>query len=420
MNKRMKIMLIVLAIIFGGIIGFNIFKKILIQYLFSHYVPPAVTVSSVKTKNTSWYPSISAVGYFSAISGVDINSQTAGNITKIHFKSGQIVEKGAPLVDIDDSVEQAELKFNQAELALQIAEHHRQEDLFKHSATPSSSVDQAKAKLLEAEANVEKAQASINQKHIIAPFSGRLGIRQVNLGQYVKPGEATIVSLQALDPIYLKFYLPEQLVGTIHVNQTITFSVEQNPNFLFKGKISAINSKSDANTHTVEIQASLNNCPSNELKYPSKSNLIDLKKSQRLGRDIVICNHKLNQQNKVTKFKFLPGMFADININQSPIRNIIVVPRTAISYTKFGDSVFIIEKDKNGEKDKDGKDILTVKRVFVTTGEEQGNYTVIEKGLTANQEIVSSGELKLQDGTRVVINNSVQLPDVKNIEQLGQ
>jgi membrane fusion protein, multidrug efflux system len=420
MNKRMKIMIIALIIVFGGIIAFNVVKKMLIKHIFANYVPPAVTVSSVIAKSTNWQPYISAVGNFSSINGVDVNSQSAGKVTKIHFKSGQFIEKDKPLIDIDDSVDQAKLKFNEADLSLQKTEYQRQADLYKRNATASSNVDKAQAKFIEAKANVEKIQATINQKHILAPFSGMLGIRQINLGQYIKPGETGIVALQSLDPMFLRFYLPEQLLGDLHINQIITFSVEQNPNFIFTGKITAINSKSDSNTHTVEIQATLPNCPSDELKFPNQSNIIKTKKISNQNKTLIICKSKTNKDNKVTKFNFVPGMFASIKINQPLIKDIIKIPSSAISYTMYGDSVFIIEKDKTNQKDKNGKDILTVKRVFVTTGDSEGNYTVIKNGLRPNQLVVSSGELKLQDGTRVTINNSVKLKDSSNTEELGQ
>lgn len=420
MNKRMKIMIIALAIVFGGIIAFNLIKSVMIKYFFAHYVPPAVTISSVIAKNKNWTPYLSAVGNFVSINGVDVNSQSGGKVTAIHFNSGQFIEKDSPLVDIDDTVDQATLKFNLADLALQKTNYQRQIDLLKRNATATSSVDEAKAKLLEAEANVEKIQATINQKHIMAPFAGVLGIRQINLGQYIQPGQTGIVALQSMDPIYLQFYLPEQLLERLHIDQTITFSVEQNPNLLFEGTVTAINSKVDSNTHTVEIQATLPNCPSSELQDPKHSNIVSVKKQTTDGKIVVTCNSETNSKNHIIQFNFIPGMFAAIDVDQPPIPNTVILPSTAISFTMYGDSVFVIEKNKEGKPDDKGQDILTVKRVFVTTGDQQGNYTVIKQGIKAGQMIVAAGELKLQDGTRVNINNDVKLPDVKNIDELGQ
>ncbi|MDP3561411.1 MAG: efflux RND transporter periplasmic adaptor subunit [Legionellaceae bacterium] len=419
-NKRMKVMLISLAIVFGGIIAFNIIKSVLVSYFFAHYVPPAVSVSSVVAKSKNWKPSISAVGNFVAINGVEVNAQLDGKVTAIHFNSGQLVEKGSPLIDIDDSVDQATLKFNQADLVLQKTNYQRQVDLFQRHATAASSLDEAKARLLKAESNVEKSQAIVDQKHIIAPFSGVLGIRQINIGQYIRPGETGIVTLQSMDPIYLQFYLPEQLLEHIHLNQRITFSIEQDSDLLFEGKISAINSKVDSNTHTIEIQATVANCPNTKTADPSYDNLIKMKRKTADGKTLVICDTELNTLNKIAQYNFIPGIFASIELEQPTIPNTVVLPSTAISYTMYGNSVFVIEKNKDGHPDDNGQDVLSVKRVFVTTGEQHGNYTVIKQGIKAGQQVVATGELKLEDGTRVTINNAVTLPDVKNIDELGQ
>lgn len=420
MKKRMTIMITALIVIFGGIIVFNLFKSIMIKHFFAHYEPPAVSVSSVTALKKNWEPRINAVGNFVAINGVDVNSQASGNVVKIHFDSGQYIKKDNLLIDIDDSVEQATLKFSQADMALKNLNYKRQTDLFKRGATPSSSVDEAKANLQQSEANVEKIQAQITQKHITAPFSGELGIRQVNLGQYISPGQTAIVTLQSLDPMYVEFNLPEQMLKLLRISQGILFSVEEFPEVLFKGKITAINSKVDPGTHNVLVQASLPNCPTIAVQHPEKSTLINITNEKDGNKKVVTCNSELNAKNNIDHFVFIPGMFTSISIEQPPIPDVIVLPSTAISYSLYGNSVFIIEPDKDGKKDKDGKVLLYVKRVFVSTGDQEGNYTVITKGVQAGQQVVSSGELKLQNGARVVINNSVQLNSVSNPDSLGQ
>ncbi|HVT62030.1 MAG TPA: efflux RND transporter periplasmic adaptor subunit, partial [Legionellaceae bacterium] len=406
MNRRMTIMGISLLVVFGGLIVFNIIKQSFMHYFFDHFQPPAVTVSTVLAKQVNWRPHFSSVGNFVAVNGVDVGSQSAGKIVAIHFESGQYVNKDSPLVDIDDSVEQATLKYNQANLNLQKTNFQRQTDLLKRNATAISSVDEAKAHMLEAEASMESTQASIDLKHIKAPFSGMLGIRQINLGQFVQPGKTNIVSLQSLDPIYLHFYVPEQYIDLVHIDQNIEFTVEQHPNMIFKGKISAINSKIDDNTHNIEIQATTANCPALDPQEFLHSSLI---KSTVLsnGKTLIQCDTDLNQKNEVKQFKFIPGMFASIDVEQPAIPNVIVLPTTAISYTMYGDSVFIMEK----QTDSDEKEILTVKRVFIVTGETKGNYTVIKKGLKANQIVVAAGDLKLQNGTQITIDNKIQFID---------
>ena len=414
MKRRTRIMIITLMIVFGGIILFNAFKSFMMKRFFATYTPPAVTVSSTVARQQPWEPRINTIGNFIALNGVDVNSQAAGSVVAIHFESGQYIEANQPLIDIDDSIDKATLKSNQSELALQDINYKRQTDLLKRGATSSSIVDTALAKLLQAKAGVEKSEAIIRQKHISAPFAGQLGIREVNLGQYITPGKTSIVTLQSLDPLYLQFYLPEQLYKHIHINQTITFSVEQNPNLLFEGKITAINSKISTTTHNIEIQATIPNCPMTATADPLHSPLVTIKKQLFDRKPIISCNSTLNKKNKVAQYTFIPGMFAAIEIEQPVLPNVVVLPTTAISYSLYGNSVYIIEPDDNNQT------ILTVKRIFVATGDQQGNYTVIKKGVRAGQQVVSSGELKLQDGTRVVINNSVKLPNTEDPDKLGE
>lgn len=404
-------MSIALLIVFGGLMVFNGIKSIMIKRFFAHYEAPAVTVSSVIAKEKDWEPSISAVGSFVAVNGVEVGSQTSGNVVAIHFNSGQYVKKGTPLIDLDDAVDQAMLKFNQSELTLQEINYRRQTDLLKRGATPTSSVDESQAKLMQAQAQVEQTEATIRQKHITAPFSGQLGIRQVNLGEYISPGQRNIVSLQSLDPLFLEFYLPEQLLKRLHLKQRIVFSVEQNPGLLFEGRITAINSRIDTDTHNILVQATVPNCPALALNNPQHSSLVTTKKQSFSNKWLVQCDTALNEKNQVSQFSFIPGMFAAIKIEQPVIPHTIVLPTTAISYSLYGDSVFVINKDPQGKKDKEGHDILTVNRAFVRIGFQEENYTTITSGIKAGQEVVSAGELKLQDGTRVIINNAVPLKD---------
>lgn len=420
MNKRLKVMAIGLAIVFGGIIAFNLFKAFMIKRFFASYQPPAVSVASAVAKEVDWKPTINTVGNFIALNGVDISAQASGNVVKINFESGQFVEKDQPLITLDDSIDQAVLKFNQADLSIKSLSYKRQNDLFKRGATPISNVDEAKATLDQAQAKVDQTQAQINQKNIKAPFAGRLGIRQVNLGQFVSPGQTTIVSLQSLDPLFLEFYLPEQLYKKVHPNQPMTFSVEEFPNILFEATITAINSKVDLNTHNVLVQATLSNCPADAIKDPTHSTLVKTHKEAGGNKLIVTCETQANARNKVHNYAFVPGMFASIEIEQPAQPHTVIVPSTAISYSLYGNAVYIIEKDKEGKTNKDGSPVLTVNRVFVTTGEQHGNYTVIKKGVKAGQMVVSAGEIKLQNGTPVAINNEVQLNENSNPDLLGQ
>jgi membrane fusion protein (multidrug efflux system) len=420
MNKRTKIMITALVIVFGGLIGFQVFKGFMVKRFFAHYEAPPITVSSVKAMKKTWEPRINAVGNFVAINGVDVNSQVSGNVVALHFDSGQFIEKGMPLIDIDDSVDVANLKFNQADMALKQISYQRQVDLFKRGATPSSSVDETKASLDQAKANVEKTEAQIQQKHLTAPFSGQLGIRQVNLGQYITPGQTSIVTLQSLDPLFVEFNLPEQMLKLLRIGQGIEFYVEEFPNALFQGKINAINSKVDPNTHTILVQATLPNCPANALKSKEKTPLINVRKIPDSSKYLVQCNTELNIKNHIRDFAFIPGMFAAISVEQPPIPDVIFLPSTAISYSLYGNSVFLIRPLEESKKNSNGQEIFQVKRVYVTTGDQEGNNTIIKSGVTAEQLVVSSGELKLQNGDHVVINNSVPLNRISNPNSLGE
>lgn len=351
MNPRMKKMSIALGIVFGGIIGFNLFKAFMIKRFFASYEPPAVTVASAKAESVNWQPMIHAVGNFVSQNGIEVSSQASGNVAGIHFESGQYIQKGEPLILIDDSVDQALLKFNQAELALKDLNYKRQADLLKRGATSSSNVDEAKANLQQAQAKVEEIQAQIDHKHITAPFSGQLGIRKVSIGEYISPGQTAIVSLQSLDPLYLEFYLPEQEHKKLHADQRIRFEVDSFPNLIFEGRINAVNSKIDLTTHNVQVQATLANCPLDALQRPKDSKLIESKPQKGGNKLIVTCNSEANRHNKVSQYAFIPGMFSSIDIAQPSKPDTIVVPSTAISYSLYGNSVFLIEPDKSGKKD---------------------------------------------------------------------
>lgn len=381
--SRMTILVIILVVVFGGLIAYNLVRDYMISQYLSHMDAPAFTVASVEAKEENWQPVLQTVGDFVAIEGIEVNSQVGGIVKEIDFKSGQMVKKGDLLLVIDDSVEQASLKDNQANLVLQKVSFQRQSNLIKTGSTSSSEMDKARAGLDSALAALQQTEALIAQKHITAPFDGKLGIRQVSLGQYIMPGETPIVTLQLQDPLYLQFYLPEQNLPRLYVNQPIEFFVEALPDKMFKGKITAINSKVDVNTHNVLIQATVRN-------------------TIESGR-----------------FMFAPGMFAKINVLLPEQEKAVVLPLTAVAYTLYGDSVYVI---KQKGKDENGKPILKVYRQFVTTGERKGDEVVILKGIKVGQLVVNAGQMKLQDGTRIAINDSVKLDDldIKAIDALGQ
>lgn len=420
-QKRFRHLLIGICVFIFLVLLFNLIKEAIMGYFLSHYEPPPVTVSSVTAKTQDWQPYLTSVGNFVALNGVEVNAQASGNVVTVHFESGQYIQANAPLIDIDDSIEQASLKFSQAELSLKQINFKRMQELFSKHATSTSSLDEAKASLEQANANVDKIQAQIRQKHIVSPFAGKLGIRQVNLGQYITPGQTKIVTLQSVDPLYLHFYVPEQTYKKIQKNQKVLITLEDYPNLLFVSKITAINPIADTNTHNIEVQATLPNCPQDALFNLKLYPWVKVEKDPHSNRQLVTCDSAANQTHQVRHFAFLPGMFASIDIVLPKIPHAIVLPATAISYSLYGDAVYLIEPLSEAQKAKATKPVVyQVKRVFVKTGDKNGNDIIIESGVKAGEEVVSAGELKLQNGTRVVINNDIALnqnPDLQNLSQ---
>ena len=364
MRRRMLIMIIALIIVFGGIFGWNILRSYFMKKYFANFQPPPVTISAVTAKNSTWTPSISAVGTLAAINGVSVSTEQSGNITDINFESGQMVKQGDLLIQIDDSVDQAQLQSAQATLALAKLSYQRYQKLYTEQAVSEQNRDQIFTNMQTAQASVNQIQATIAQKHITAPFTGKIGIRKVNLGQYVSPG-TQLVSLQQMDPLFVNFSIPEQYLGSISLGQAIELEVAGYPKQSFVGKITAINSTVDTQTHNIQLQGTI----------PNKDN------------------------------KLYPGLFANIKVMQPTQENVISVPQTAITYSLFGNSVYVIYDDG---KDKDGKTIQRVKQVFVSTGAEYKDNIIITDGLKAGEQIVTSGQLKLDNATQVIVNNKVQ------------
>lgn len=363
LNKPTKVTLLVLLLVFGAIISWNIIRDILIKRELAANIPiPAVTTT--KAIKGTWQPHLSAVGTLIAINGVNISTQAAGNVVAINFQSGQYIKKNDFLLQIDDRQEQAQLQNNIAAMKLAQITYERNKALVQQNAISQQAFDQACASYQQAVASVAQTQAIINYKHITAPFDGKLGIRQVNLGQYVKPGD-NIVSLQSMDPLYVNFFLPEQHLHQLSLGQLVTLRVDAMPKRTFKGKINALESLIDVDTHNLTVQATVNN------------------KDEKL----------------------YPGLFARINVILPIKQNVILVPATAINYTVYGNTIFVV----NHQKNKDGKEILTVTLRDVKTGEEHNNQIILTEGIKAGEEVVTSGQLKLTNGQQIIINNSVKL-----------
>jgi membrane fusion protein (multidrug efflux system) len=365
MAKRIAIVIIILVIVVGGL-AFYKYRQIqgFAQKMMSQRPPPA-TVSTVIVKPRSWQSTIDAVGSLEAINGVDISPEVSGIISQINISSGQMVKRGDILVKLDDSIEQANLKRDEAQLNLSQVNYKRIASLFKRREIAETDRDQALAELKQARAAVVRDKATIAQKAIRAPFTGKAGIIPVQVGQFISAG-ATLVTLQALDRLHVNFYVPGDQISLVHVGQPMQVQVDAYPSKTFDGTINAVNAKVDADTRNLQIQATINNSE----------------------------NH------------LLPGMFANVAVQLPVEENVVAIPETAISYSLYGDTVYLVESSGQDEK---GNPALTVKRVSVKLGPQKGNEVIVLRGVKAGDQVVTAGQLKLTDGARVTINNTVKL-----------
>lgn len=364
MAKRIFVTLgisLAIMVVIYGIFGIKV--ALAIKHFKS--VKQVTVVSDQAAREEDWQPYLTAIGNLTPVKGVEVSNQLAGAVTAIHFQSGDEVKKGTLLVQLDDSSQRAQLQGYEAQAKLAQLTLNRTQTLLKKHLASQADLDTAASNLKAAQANVDNTQSAINKLAIRAPFSGRLGIRNVNLGQFL-PAGTSIVSLQSLDPLHATFNLPEQELPKLHVGEKVQLTVDAYPGKTFDGTVNAVESKVDPNTHNITLQA--------EVRNP-----------QHLLR---------------------AGLFANINVLAGKAQKLITVPKSAVDYSLYGSSLYLVIK----AKDKDGKPVLKVKQIFVTTGEERNGRVAIDKGLKAGEIVVTSGQQKIRDGMEVEINNSVQ-PD---------
>lgn len=323
---------------------------------------PASSVTSYEAKAVAWQPVISAIGTLAPVEGVTIAADADGTIVKIAAESGSAVKAGDLIIALDTSVEVAQLASAEAAAALAKLQHDRAAELVAKNTISKSEFDAATAQLNQAGANVAALKATIEKKHVRAPFAGRVGIRLVNLGQFVARGRA-LVPLQKLDPIYVNFNIPQRQLASLTLGQKISLRVDAFPQ-PFEGKISAINSEVDASTRSVSVQALVANS------------------DERLRS----------------------GMFVQVEVELPAGAPQVVVPATAVAYAPYGNSVFVIEKMKG----KDGKEYLGVRQQIVKLGTTRGDLVAIESGLKPGEQVASAGVFKLRNSAPVQVNNAVQ------------
>ena len=353
MIKRILLIITLSVLIFGGLFGWKFYRDRQAQSQMQ--APPPVVVAVTEVKREQWQPYLTSVGSLVAVSGIDVSNELAGTITAIYFESGQSVKKGQLLITLDTSTDEAELKGLQADAQLAQVRFERYEKLIGKQFISRSDYDQSRAQLAQAQSAVKAKLSVIAKKRIRAPFDGKLGIRLVDIGQYLAEGSA-IVPLQKLDPIYVDFTLPEQHLGGLAIGQKMTVTVQAYPGKLFNGTISAMNPLIDIGTRSIKLRATLAN-PEQILR---------------------------------------PGMFADVQVLSSRKQDVLTLPDTAITYNPYGDSVFVVESGEQG---------LTVQRRQVKTGETREGRVQIIEGLKAGERVVSAGQVKLRNGMPVRIDD---------------
>ena len=370
MKKAFSMMLIFVIVFFGIVFSlkFFIFKKE--SSISATFKNPIVTISAIKASESSWNSVINVVGSTRTVEGVNVTTELAGMIDEIDFTPGLNVKKNDVLVRLDIAPDVAKLHELQAQAALAKITFDRDQKQYRFGAVSKEQLDTDNANMLSTTASVEEQQATINKKIIRAPFSGRLGISAVNLGEFINSGQA-VVSLQALNPIYVDFYLPQQEIQNAFVGQDVQVTTDRAPKEIFTGKITTINPIVNTDIRNVEVEATLPNC----------------------------------------KEILLPGMFTNVSIHVGNSQLFITLPEAAITFNPYGALVYILKKTN---QQKNHQAIYKAEQQFVETGAMRGNQTQVLKGLKVGELIVTSGQLKLKNGSLVMVNNNVVPPDNSN------
>jgi membrane fusion protein (multidrug efflux system) len=364
MTKRMVFMLIAVGVVLGGVFGFQAFKNAMIKKFMSAMAPPPQTVATAMAAMQDWQPHIEAVGSLRAVNGADLSFEVSGIVKDIRFMSGDDVAAGDLLVALRSDDDMGKLAALQAMAELSEINFQRDQQQFKIKAVSQATLDADAANLKNAKAQVAEQQAVVDKRTLRAPFAGHLGVRAVDVGQYISAGTA-VVTLQALDPIYVDFFLPQQALNQVRLEQGLAIKIDTYPNQDFAGTITAINPKVEAATRNVQIRATLKN--------PDR--------------------------------KLLPGMYANIDIAAGTKERYVTLPQTAVTYNPYGETVYIIDDKGVGP---DGKPQLVARQSFITAGAKRGDQVAVLSGIDEGQTIVIAGQMKLHNGSAVVIDNTIR------------
>jgi membrane fusion protein (multidrug efflux system) len=369
-TKPMIIMLLIAGVLIGSIVGFQVFKNTMAAKGIKAGANPPQTVSTIVAQETAWQPTVEAVGSLSASRQASLTAEVGGLVIAIHFESGQHVKAGEPLVELNAAPLKAQLAQLVAQSELAAITLKRDQAQLNIQAVSQAVVDTDKATLKSMQAQITAQKALIAQKTINAPFAGQLGIRQVNLGQYLAPGTA-VVTLQNLDPMEVDFTVPQSQIDLIHVGMKAQIASSSVPGRTFDATVTAVELQVDTATRNLKVRARVPN------------------------------------PNKV----LLPGVFATVRITQGNPHNYITLPNAAVAYNPYGATVYVV---KDNGKSPEGKPRQTVEQRFVVTGQTRGDQVAIPSGLKSGEVIVTAGQLKLRNGSPVLINNSVQPSDNPN------
>jgi len=362
MTKRILLTLLALIIIGGSLAGIKFLQIRHMIALGGKMVPPPEIISTASVQLQSWESVLTAVASLEAVQGVTVAAEQPGKVVAISFASGDFVEKGAPMVQLDTSAEEAQLRAIESSRNLARTNLRRLAGLAAKGFIAQAEYDNAEAGLKEAEAQTENIQAVIEKKNIRAPFSGKLGVRQINLGQILKEGQE-IVSLQTLDPVFVNFMLPQKELGRITTGMAVRISGDGTHGKQIVGKITTIAPKVEINTRSIQIQATISN-------------------KEEILR---------------------PGMFVNVSVVLPEQAKVFTIPGTAVLYAPYSDSVFVVEEKKD---EKSGENIQALRQQFVRLGEKRGDFVEVLSGLKEGETVASTGVFKLRNGQAVVIDNS--------------
>ena len=370
---RRILYLLLVTVLLGGLAGaiafyaFDFKPKMLATVILGAPQPPE-TVSAEPARTDSWQPQISGIGTVTAFQGIDVTPQVGGVVTQINFESGEDVKKGQLLVQLDTATEEADMRSIAAELANNVSDLKRRESLVSKGVVAATELDALKTRHRVLEATLDRRRAEVAQKFIYAPWDGRVGLRDIALGSYLAPGQK-IVWLQKIDPVYVDFTLTEADYGRIAVGLKVSVTLNAYPGQVFVGKIVTTDARLSDSNRMIMVRA--------EIPNPDK--------------------------------KLVPGMYANVTVDAGTPETVVTVPQTAVTYSLYGDNVFVVNATK--VKDKDGKDVdeLAVERRFVKTGPVRDGRVSIVSGIKDGDKVVTAGQNKIDQGSKVVIDNSIAL-----------